>query len=113
MFVLSIIILTFVPEMKKLIYIIVPILFATACSKNGIVERLNEVDSLVVKGLYDSANFIMSNVDTFLIKDVETRVHYYLLHQQLACVLNKDDNTDVLDNFVIPYYNKVVLLDLV
>ena len=39
---------TFVPDMKKLLYIIVIILFSVTCSRNETNERLIEVDSLVM-----------------------------------------------------------------
>ena len=107
MFALSKIIPTFVPDMKKLIYIIAPILFATACNKNGIVEKLNEVDTLVAHEQYDLADSVMSMVDTIQIHDAETKAHYYLRQIQLACVLRKNDSINMLDSIVIPYYSNV------
>lgn len=106
MFALSKIIPTFVPDMKKLIYIIGLMLLATACSKNGIVEKLNEVDSLVAHEQYDSANVIMSQIDTTLLTDAENKAHYYLLHTQLTYVGGKVDSINILDNIVLPFYSK-------
>lgn len=91
--------------MKKLIYIIVLILIFIACYRNGVRERLSEIDSLVTHEQYDSADIIMSKIDTAQLKDKEDKAHYYLLRTQLACVLHKGDSTNML-NDVITYYLK-------
>lgn len=98
---------TFVPDMKKLLYIIVIILFSVTCSRNETNERLIEVDSLVMHQQYDSADVILSKIDTTLLKDGETKAHYYLLWTQLTSVLRGTDSITMLDSLVIPYYKKI------
>ena len=98
---------TFVPDMKKLLYIIVIILFSVTCSRNETNERLIEVDSLVMHQQYDSADVILSKIDTTLLKDGETKAHYYLLWTQLKSVLRGTDSITMLDSLVIPYYKKL------
>ena len=92
--------------MKKIIYFGVLILLSATCSNNGVIEKLNEVDSLVIHEQYDSADNLMAKIDTFLINNAETKAHYYLLKTQLACVLRKNDSINLLDNIIIPYYKE-------
>ena len=97
---------TFAFDMKKFVFFVWGILLTTACSNKGVIEKLDEIDSLVTHEQYDSANVIIAKLDTSLIKDADSRVHYYLLQTQLACVLQKNDSTNLLDSIIIPYYIK-------
>lgn len=86
--------------MKKLICIFLLILFASACSKSGLKECLNEVDTLVAHEQYDSADVLLSKIDTALLSDINNKAHFYLLQTQLACILHKDDSMSMLDSLV-------------
>lgn len=90
--------------MKKLILFILPVIITATCNSKGVVEQLNEIDSLVAHEQYDSANFILAKLDTSILKDVGTKAHYYLLRTHLACVLQNNDSINRLDSIVIPYY---------
>ena len=92
--------------MKRLLYIIVPILLSSACSRNAVSERLAEVDSLVAHEQYESADVLLSKIDTVLLSDINNKAHFYLLQTQLTCILHKDDNLSMLDSLIIPYYDK-------
>lgn len=92
--------------MKKLIYVFLPILFASACNRSEVEERLNEVDTLIAHELYDSADVLLSKIDTVLLSDINNKAHFYLLQTQLTCILHKDDNLSMLDSLIIPYYDK-------
>ncbi len=93
--------------MKKIVFFVFPLILTAACSSKGIVEQLNEIDSLVAHEQYDSANIIIAKIDTSIIKDDGIKAHYYLLQTQLACVLRKNDSMSLLDSLIIPYYQKV------
>ena len=101
--------------MKNFTYFGVLVLLSVACSSNGVKEKLSEIDSLVTHEHYDSADVIMSKIDTLLLTDDETKAHYYLLHTQLNCVLRSGDDFYMLNKLVIPHYistgNKEKLAD--
>lgn len=92
--------------MKKLIYVFLPILFASACNRSELEGRLNEVDTLIAHEQYDSADVLLSMIDTVLLFDINNKAHFYLLQTQLTCILHKDDSITMLDSLVIPYYDK-------
>lgn len=94
--------------MKKLIYIILPILFASACNRSGIEKLLNEVDTLIVHEQYDSADVLLSKIDTMFLSDIDKKAHFYLLKSQLASIMHHDGCIAMLDSLVIPYYNNVM-----
>ena len=95
---------TFAFDMKILTYFGLVVFLSVACSSNGIKEQLNEIDSLVTHEHYDSADVILSKIDTFLLTDDETKAHYYLLRTQLNCVLRSCDDFYMLNKLVIPHY---------
>ena len=97
----------FVPEMKRLLYIIVPVLLSSACSRNAVSERLAEVDSLIVAELNDSAYHIVSSIDEQGISKSEDRAHYNLLMTQTSLLVNKPLPSDSLLDEAIRYYQQV------
>lgn len=90
--------------MKKTIYLLAVLL--SACNGIQVSERLNQVDSLVVKEQFDSANVILSGLEeTYM--PAEEQAHYYLLRTQLGYLTNEPLPSDSLLDLAIAYYNKV------
>lgn len=92
--------------MRRIIYFLIPLLLTAACNSKKVIERLDEIDSLVTYEQYDSADIVLATIDTSLLKNENVKAHYYLLQTQLACVLRKKDSINILDSIVIPYYTK-------
>ena len=92
--------------MKKLLYFIAPFFLAFACDNQGIKERLNDIDSLIVKEQYDSACVILNEFDNVSMS-AEDQAHYYLLKTQLGFITNNPLPSDSLLDLAITYYNKV------
>lgn len=67
--------------------------------------QLEIIDSLLINEQYDSADSILSKIDTSLLNN-PTKAHYYLRQKQLVCVLRKNDSLNMLDSIVIPYYRE-------
>ena len=67
--------------------------------------QLEIIDSLLINEQYDSADSILSKIDTSLLNN-PTKAHYYLRQKQLVCVLRKKDSLNMLDSIVIPYYRE-------
>jgi hypothetical protein len=115
LFVFSVFFNTFASVMKKLIYFVFLVILFLACNNKGIIDKLDEIDSLVIHEQYDSADIVLSIIDSALIREAGIKAHYYLLRTQLACVLRKNDSTNLLDSIVIPYYkntnNKIKLAE--
>lgn len=77
-----------------------------ACNGIQVSERLDQVDSLIVKERYDSACIIMKDVAKAPMTD-EEQAHYYLLETQLGYLTNQPLESDSLLDLAIIYYNKV------
>ncbi len=92
--------------MKKLIYLFVGLILLMACNSSGLTERLNQIDSLVVKDQYDSAYALFNEIKATSMCD-EDQAHYNLLASQLGFVRNKPLPSDSLLDLAIAYYNKV------
>ena len=107
MFVITRIILIFAVDMKKIfIFIWSSIFIAVACSSNKTTMTLEIIDSLIINEQYESADSILSEIDTSLLNS-PSKAHYYLRQKQLACVLRKKDSINMLDSIVIPYYIEI------
>lgn len=92
-------------KIKTLLFILFILL--TACNGIQISERLNQVDSLIVKEQYDSASVLLQNVAEAPIKKDEDQAHYYLLSTQMGYLTNQPLLSDSLLDLAIIYYNKV------
>lgn len=90
--------------MKKLIYILLVMVFVCACGNRSAKDKLVAIDSLVVQELYDSAYTLLSNIDTTLLNNMDTKAHYYLRRKHLGYLTSHSDSSNVLDSIVIPYY---------
>ena len=92
--------------MKKFINLFAVLLMLTACHDMRVSERLNQVDSLVVKEQYDSAYAVLNNMDEAAMTE-EDQAHYSLLLTQLGFISNQPLSTDSLLDLALTYYNKV------
>lgn len=77
-----------------------------ACNSSGLTERLNQIDSLVVKDQYDSAYTLLNNLGELTMTE-EDQAHFYLLSTQLGYLVNKPLPSDSLLDLAIAYYDKV------
>ena len=91
-------------RMKKLIYILLLMVFVCACGNRSAKDKLVAIDSLVVHELYDSAYTLLSSIDTTLLNNMDTKAHYYLRRKHLGYLTSHSDSSNVLDSIVIPYY---------
>ena len=92
--------------MKKLIYLFVGLILLIACNSSGLTERLNQIDSLVVKDQYDSAYALFNEIKAMSMSD-EDQAHYNFLASQLGYLVNRPLPSDSLLDLAIAYYNKV------
>ena len=91
---------------RKIIHLFVLLLLLTACNGIQVSERLNQIDSLVVREQYDSASVVLKDVAETSMTD-EEHAHYYLLATQLGYLTNQPLPSDSLLDLAILYYNKV------
>lgn len=77
-----------------------------ACNGIQVSERLDQVDSLIVREQYDSACVLMKDIAKTPKTDDE-QAHYYLLETQLGYLTNQPLESDSLLDLAIMYYNKV------
>ena len=92
--------------MKSVVYIIFFLHLLVACKGVQITEKLNHVDSLVIKEQYDSACVIMKDLNN-VIMSAEEQAHYYLLATQLGYLTKQPLSSDSLLDLSIKYYIKV------
>ena len=91
---------------RKIIQLSILPLLLIACNGIQVSEKLNQVDSLVVREQYDSASVILKKVAE-VSKTDEEQAHYYLLTTQLGYLINQPLSSDSLLDLAITYYNKV------
>ena len=77
-----------------------------ACNGIQVSEKLDQVDSLIVKELYDSACVLMKDVAKAPKTDDE-QAHYYLLETQLGYLTGQPLSSDSLLDIAIVSYNKM------
>ena len=75
------------------------------CHQKSMTERMSEIDSLVVREMYDSAYASVLRIDLSKLASREDSAHYYLLLTQTNILTQHPDTTAMLDSIVIPYYN--------
>ncbi len=91
---------------KNAILILVTFFLLTACQGIQVSERLDMIDSLVVKEQYDSASVLINELrETSM--TAEDQAHYNLLVTQLGYVTNNPLPSDSLLDQAITYYNNV------
>lgn len=92
--------------MKIITKLFTLLLLLTACNGVQISERLNHIDSMIVKEQYDSACIIMKELNEATMS-AEEHAHYYLLKTQLGYFTNNPLPSDSLLDLAISFYNKV------
>lgn len=92
--------------MRKITKLFALLLLLIACNSVQVSERLNHIDSMIIKEQYDSACIIMKELNETTMT-VEERAHYYLLKTQLGYLTNNPLPSDSLLDLAITYYNKV------
>ena len=91
---------------KKIVFLFPLLLLLFACNGIQVSEKLDYVDSLIVKEQYDSASVIMKDVAKVPMTD-EEQAHYYLLETQWGYLIGQPLSSDSLLDLAIIYYNKV------
>lgn len=91
--------------MKKFINLFGILLMLTACHDMRVSDRLDQVDSLIVKEQYDSAYVVLNNLKGTALT-AEDQAHYRLLLTQLSYLTNQSLSLDSLLDLAITYYNK-------
>lgn len=98
---------TFAASMKKsVIHLLAIIILLSACGGRRVSERLNDIDSLIVKEHYDSAYSIIDGLKRVTMND-ENTAHYYLIITQLGYLTNHPLTSDSLLDLALSYYRKV------
>ena len=90
----------------KVIYLSAFLLLLAACNGIQVSEKLEYVDSLIVREQYDSASVLLQDVAETKMTE-EEQAHYYLLTTQLRYLTNQPLLSDSLLDLAITYYNKV------
>ena len=76
-----------------------------ACESMKVSEKLNLIDSLVVKEQYDSAYVLLNSIDAPP-ATASDRAHFYLLSTQLGYLTNRPLSPDSLLDLAISYYHQ-------
>ena len=93
--------------MKRKIILLSTLLFLLmACNGIQVSEKLDQIDSLIIREQYDSASVLLKDVAE-IPKTDEEQAHYYLLTTQLGYLTNQPLSSDSLLDLAITYYNKV------
>ena len=92
--------------MKKYLNLFTVFLMLTACHDMRTSDRLNQIDSLVVKEQYDSAYAVLNSINATAMT-ADDQAHYRLLSTQLGYLTNQPLQSDSLLDLAIIYYNKV------
>lgn len=93
-------------NMKKIIFLFAILLMLAGCNGARVEEKLNQIDSLIAKELFDSASIIHHSLNEATMTE-EDKAHYCLLATQLGYVTNHPLPSDSMLNIAITYYNKV------
>ena len=91
---------------KKIVPLFFLLFLISACNGIQVSEKLDQVDSLIVREQYDSACVLMKDI-TKTPKTDDEQAHYYLLETQLGYLTNNPLSSDSLLDLAILYYNKV------
>lgn len=92
--------------MKKIAFLFPLLLLLLACNGIQVSEKLDHVDSLIVKEQYDSASELLKDVADGSMT-AEDQAHSYLLKTQLGYLTKQPLSSDSLLDIAIIYYNKV------
>ena len=92
--------------MKKFINLFAVLLMLAACHDMRVSDRLDQVDSLVVREQYDSAYVVLNNLNGTAMTE-EDQAHYCLLLTQMGYITDQPLPTDSLLDLAFDYYKKV------
>ena len=92
--------------MKKTTHFFVLLILLVACHGMQVSEKLDLIDSLVVREQYDSAGVLLNEVREVSLTESD-RAHYYLQKTQLGYLTNRPLSSDSLLDLAITYYNNV------
>ena len=92
--------------MRRIIHSFALLLLLSACNDLQVSERLNQIDSLIIREQYDSASVLLEDIANTSMT-AEEQAHYYLLSTQIGYLTNKPLLSDSLLDLAILYYNKV------
>lgn len=93
-------------NMRKIIYLLAVLLMLTACGGMRVSEKLDQIDSLIVKEQYDSACVLLKEASEASMTE-EDQAHYGLLATQLSFITIHPLPTDSLLDVAFTYYNKI------
>lgn len=93
--------------MKQTFYLLLLLVATISCHDNSMNERMGEIDSLVVRELYDSAYASVLRINRSELTNREDLAHYHLLLVQTSLLTKHPDTLTMLDSLVIPYYNNI------
>lgn len=93
-------------NMRKSIYLFAILLMLTSCNGAGVSEKLDQIDSLIVKEQYDSACVLLKEASEASLTE-EDQAHYGLIATQLSYITNHLLPSDSLLDLALTYYNKV------
>jgi len=92
--------------MKKFINLFAILLILTACHDMRVSDKLDQVDSLIVKEQYDSACAVLNDLNETAMTE-ENQAHYGLLLTQLGFITDQPLPSDSLLDLALSYYKKV------
>lgn len=92
--------------MKKATQFFVLLILFVACHGMQVSEKLDLIDSLVVREQYDSACVLLNEVREVSLTEGD-RAHYYLQKTQLGYLTNQPLSSDSLLDLALTYYNNV------
>lgn len=92
--------------MKKYLNLFAVILILTACHDMRTSDRLNQIDSLVVREQYDSAYAVLNSLNAATLT-ADDQAHYCLLSTQLGFITSQPLPSDSLLDLAIAYYKEV------
>lgn len=91
--------------MKKIVFTLFILPIFAGCHQGSMTEKLNGIDSLIVKEQYDSASVILKDMANASMTD-EDQAHYGLLATQLGYLTSQPLESDSLLDLAITYYKK-------
>lgn len=92
--------------MKKIVFTLFVLLMFAGCHQGSITEKLNWIDSLIVKEQYDSASVLLKDMAKISMTD-EDQAHYGLLATQLGYLTSQPLESDSLLDLAVSYYKNV------
>ena len=92
--------------MKKILFTLFILPMFAGCHQGSMTEKLNGIDSLIVKEQYDSASVILKEMANASMTD-EDQAHYGLLATQLGYLTSQPLESDSLLDLAVSYYKNV------